>query len=116
MSFQGSCHCGAVTFTVDADPPRAAVSCNCSHCRRKGFLLAFFPADKFNLESGSDALREYKFNTHKIRHLFCEKCGTEPFAYGANPDGSPVRAVNLRCVPSVDLDALDLQRYDGASK
>jgi len=116
MSFQGSCHCGTVAFTVDAEPPRAAISCNCSHCRRKGFLLAFFPADKFNLDSGTDSLREYKFNTHKIRHLFCEKCGTEPFAYGANPDGSPVRAVNLRCVPAVDLDALELQKYDGASK
>jgi hypothetical protein len=31
------------------------------------------------------------------------------------PDGKPMRAVNLRCVPGVDLDALKLQKYDGAS-
>jgi len=115
MAFHGSCHCGAVTFTVDAELPREAISCNCSHCRRKGFLLGFFPADKFTLESGADALREYKFNTHKIRHLFCSKCGTQAFAYGHNPDGSEVRAVNLRCVPEVDLAALTLHPYDGAS-
>ena len=83
--------------------------------RRKGFLLSFFPAEKFTLESGADALREYKFNTHKIRHLFCSKCGTQAFAYGHNPDGSEVRAVNLRCVPEVDLAALTLHPYDGAS-
>ena len=43
MSFEGSCHCGAVKFKVQAPIPSSAISCNCSHCRRKGFLLAFFP-------------------------------------------------------------------------
>lgn len=116
MPFEGSCHCDAVKFTVDAEPPKMAISCNCSHCRRKGFLLAFFPADVFTLEEGKESLRAYTFNTHKIEHRFCEKCGTEPFAYGTNPDGSAVRAVNLRCVPSIDLDGLELQHFDGASK
>jgi hypothetical protein len=60
-------------------------------------------------------LRPYTFNTHKIEHQFCTTCGTEAFAYGVNPDGSQVRAVNLRCVPSVDLDGLALQKFDGAS-
>ncbi len=41
-------------------------------------------------------------------------CGTEPFAEGTNPDGSAVCAVNLRCVPSIDLDSLELQHFDGA--
>ncbi len=44
MSYTGTCHCGAVSFTVNADAPTSAVSCNCSHCRRKGFLLTFVPA------------------------------------------------------------------------
>ena len=114
MSFEGSCHCGAVKFEVQAPIPSNAISCNCSHCRRKGFLLAFFPVEQFTLLQGDDSLRSYRFNTHKINHRFCQTCGTEAFAEGANPDGSAVRAVNLRCVPSIDLDALSLQRYDGA--
>jgi len=113
--YEGSCHCGAVRFTVDAESPSNAISCNCSHCRRKGFLLSFVPAGQFALQSGEDALGTYTFNTHKIRHRYCRACGTQPFAEGANPDGSPVRAVNLRCVPSIDLDGLEVQRYDGAS-
>src|SRR3546814_10222767 len=98
MAFDGSCHCGAVTFTVDADAPETALSCNCSHCRRKGFLLAFLPADVFTLTSGEDALTDYHFNQHAITHRFCATCGAQPFAEGKGPDGSEVRAINLRCV------------------
>lgn len=116
MAFEGSCHCGAVRFSVDADPPATAVSCNCSHCRRKGFLLSFYGADQFKLISGAEVLRRYTFNTHMIEHQFCGECGTEAFASGTNPDGTSMRAVNLRCVPSVDLDSLALQKFDGASR
>jgi hypothetical protein len=50
-----------------------------------------------------------------IEHQFCTVCGTQAFALGAQPDGTPSRAINLRCVPQADLDALELVRYDGAS-
>jgi hypothetical protein len=115
MPFDGSCHCGAVTFTVDADPPTTAISCNCSHCRRKGFLLAFLPADDFTLTAGDEALTDYLFNKHAITHRFCATCGAQPFAEGKAPDGSEVRAINLRCVPEIDLDTLTIQKVDGAS-
>ena len=58
MAYSGSCHCGAVTFEVDGDIPANAVSCNCSHCRRKGFLWSFLPAKLFKLTSGQDKLTE----------------------------------------------------------
>jgi hypothetical protein len=115
MSYRGSCHCGAVTFTVEGDIPGEAMSCNCSHCRRKGFLLTFVPADRFTLESGVDALATYTFNTHKLQHGFCQTCGVQCFAAGKGPDGSDTRAINLRAVPECDLDALKIQQVDGAS-
>ena len=58
------------------------ISCNCSHCARKGFLLTFIPPEQFELLSGEDALTEYRFNTHNIAHLFCRDCGAQPFARG----------------------------------
>ncbi|MGE4430803.1 MAG: GFA family protein [Sphingobium sp.] len=116
MSFEGSCHCGAVRFTVDAPLPASAISCNCSHCRRKGFLLSFFPAEQFRLTGGEDHLRSYQFNTHNIDHQFCTTCGTEAFAAGKGQDGVETRAINLRCVPGADLDALEIQKVDGASR
>jgi hypothetical protein len=115
MAFEGSCHCGEVVFSVDADPPTSAISCNCSHCLRKGFLLAFFPSTAFTLLRGEDRLTTYRFNTGKIAHRFCSACGVQPFAEGVAPDGTETRAVNLRCVPAIDLGGLAIQSVDGAS-
>ena len=115
MAFQGSCHCGAVKFSVDADLPKQAMSCNCSICRRKGMLMAFFPVAKFTLAQGEDALQTYQFNKHRLSHRFCKTCGIHVFAGGIGPDGNEMRAVNLRCVPDADLDALTSQKFDGAS-
>jgi len=114
MPYTGSCHCGAVTFTVAADVPTEAMTCNCSHCSRKGFVLTFVPADQFTLDSGAEKLTDYKFYKHNITHQFCATCGTQPFALGKSPDG-PMRAINLRCVPDVDIDALKIKKVDGAS-
>ena len=115
MAYRGSCHCGAVTFTVACDIPTEAMSCNCSHCRRKGFLLTFVPADKFTLEQGEDALATYTFNTHKLRHRFCKTCGVQCFAEGKGRDGADTRAINLRAVPACDLTTLTINEVDGAS-
>lgn len=115
MSYSGSCHCGVVTFTVAGDIPTEAMSCNCSHCRRKGFLLTFVPADQFTLDSGDDALTSYTFNTHKLQHSFCKTCGVQGFATGKGPDGADTCAVNLRAVPACNLDSLAIQHVDGAS-
>lgn len=115
MSYAGSCHCGAVTFTVEGDIPGEAISCNCSHCRRKGFLLAFAPREALRVDSGEDNVSEYRFATHKIAHQFCKTCGCQAFGVGQGPGGKDMAAINLRCVPEADLDAIAIQQHDGAS-
>ena len=115
MAYQGSCHCGAVAFTVDGEIPGEAMECNCSHCRRKGFLLSFVPAGKFTLTRGADSLTEYRFNTRKIAHRFCKLCGCQPFGEGVGKDGAETRMINLRCVPAADVAALTIRQVDGAS-
>lgn len=101
----GSCHCGAVKFTVEGDLEQA-IECNCSHCSRKGFLLWFVPRADFQLTAGGDVVQTYTFNRHAIEHRFCPTCGTQPFAYGNMKDGSEMAAVNIRCLDDVDLDAV----------
>ena len=115
MALEGSCHCGEVTFRVDADAPRQAVRCNCSHCRRKGFLLTFAPASQFHLLTGEEHLREYRFHSRKIRHRFCTICGVQPCADGTAPDGAETVMINLNCVPDIDPATLDIRDVDGAS-
>ena len=114
MSYQASCHCGAVGLTVEGDLPGEAISCNCSHCRRKGFLLTFVPDDKVEVR-GEDHLETYQFNKKAIDHLLCRMCGVQTLARGKGPDGAATAMINLRCVPECDLDALKIKKVDGAS-
>ena len=109
---QGSCHCGAVTYTVTADID-TAMECNCSHCSRKGFLLNFVPAEQFTLLTGEDNLTEYRFNKKHISHLFCKTCGVQCFGRGSRPDGTATVAVNVRTLPDIDLSALTIKKVDG---
>ena len=39
-TYEGSCHCGKVRYTVETDLARV-IECNCSICRRTGTLLTF---------------------------------------------------------------------------
>ena len=105
----GSCHCGAVRYEFDADL-HEGLQCNCSHCHRKGFVLAFIPKEDFRLISGEGAQSEYFFNKKAIRHLFCRTCGVQSYAEGI---AFPQMAINLRCVDGVDLETLPIKRFNG---
>ena len=113
-SYEGGCHCGAVRFSCEADLS-TVLECNCSHCLKKGFLLAFVPLHQFRLTSGQDKLTEYRFNKHVIAHQFCKVCGVQPFAFAKDPKGVDTAAINARCVDGVDVTALSRVPYDGAS-
>jgi hypothetical protein len=112
--YAGGCHCGAVRFTVDLDLDQS-ISCNCSNCRKRGLILAFAPVNGFQLNAAAGATQEYLFNKRVIRHQFCRACGVEAFSYAAMPDGTPMVAVNARCLDGVDPTALKPAQYDGAS-
>jgi hypothetical protein len=116
MTFTSSCHCGALQATVDEDLPTKGMSCNCSMCRRKGTIHHFTSPDRVSFARSEGAPGEYTFNKHVIRHEFCRTCGCAPFAEGTGPDGKPMVEINLRCVPEVDLAALEITEFDGASR
>lgn len=113
--FQGKCHCGAVTFEVEAelDP---VLECNCSHCSIKSLLLVFVPAAQFHLLSGESDLSEYRFNKKVIQHLFCRHCGVQAFSRGQDPaTGAATVAINIRTLADVDVADLSLTPFDGKS-
>lgn len=114
QTYQGSCHCGAVTFEATADIT-SGVRCNCSHCHIKGFVLSFLPNSSVTIKTGEDNLTTYTFNTHKISHRFCKTCGVQCFGMGKDPAGSDTFAINLRCLKDFDLDSIDMHDYDGKS-
>lgn len=109
----GSCHCGKVAFELTGEFDNAMV-CNCSRCRRTGAVLAFTTPDHFRLTTPASNVSTYKFNKKVIAHEFCAACGVQTHGEGKGPDGKASIAVNLRCVPDIDLDALKITHYDGA--
>jgi hypothetical protein len=114
QSYSGGCQCGAVRFRVEADLDHT-ITCNCSRCRPLGMILTFAPQSAFALERGEGALSEYRFNSQKIAHLFCATCGVQSYGKAAGPDGTPMVAVNARCLDGIDLDALTPKAVDGKS-
>ena len=115
QTYKGSCHCGNVSYEVKTDLAQV-ISCNCSICSRKGYLLNFVTPDRFRLLSGDEqSLTDYQFNHNVIHHLFCPKCGIESFARGKKRDGSPMVAINVRCLEGVEVGDLKLTQVDGRS-
>ena len=63
MIYQGSCHCRAITFEVEAPENMEADCCNCSICSKSGFLHLIVPLSKFKLLSGAQSVSTYTFGT-----------------------------------------------------
>ena len=115
QSYTGSCHCGAIAYTVEVDTAQA-LKCNCSICTKLGAVWAFAPKRKFKLAKGADKQGDYLFNKKRLHHRFCTACGIESYAEGTGPDGSPTVGINLRCLEGVDVDKLSPRAWDGRSK
>lgn len=110
MLYQGSCHCGAVAFKVEAPDEIVVQDCNCSICAKAGFLHLIVPKARFRLLEGHDAITTYTFNTSVARHTFCRICGIKPFyTPRSNPDGVDV---NARCLDTKPV-SMTIVPFDG---
>lgn len=108
---RGGCHCGAVRFEVEAPADLQVQDCNCSICRKSGFLHLIVPAARFRLLAGEAVLVDYRWNTGVARHRFCGVCGIKSFYVPrSNPDGIDV---NLRCLDEGTLASLRIEAFDG---
>lgn len=96
MKLEGSCHCGAVKFTVASQHPVPYQRCYCSICRKcggGGGYLINISADAATLHvSGQGHLRTYCATvqrdgvgtTSKHARHFCGDCGTHLWASHAD--------------------------------
>src|SRR4051812_22111952 len=112
MKYRGSCHCGKVAYEVEGEI-NEALSCNCSLCSRRGSLLWFVPRSQFALLRGEPDLTDYMFNKHVILHRFCKHCGIQSFAWGTDPRGNEMAAINIRCLEDFDVDAVAVKHFNG---
>jgi hypothetical protein len=110
---QGSCHCGAVKFTVKlpdglVDPRR----CNCSMCRRRGAIVASVPLSHLKIDLGEESLTTYQFNTKTAKQYFCSRCGI--YTHHQRRSDPSLYAINIACLEGVDPFVLArVPVYDG---
>ncbi|MFT5132283.1 MAG: hypothetical protein ACI9SC_000748 [Gammaproteobacteria bacterium] len=110
MKYEGSCHCGAIRFEVEAQEDLEVEDCNCSICSKAGYLHLILPMSKFTLLKGEESLLTYAFNSGIAKHTFCKVCGIKAFyTPRSNPDGIDI---NVRCLDTKPK-SIAVTRFDG---
>ena len=128
MALTASCHCGATSITLPAQPT-AGTACNCTYCARTGAVWAYYKPGEltFNAQKGETTYSPGGMN----RHHFCSTCGMQ--TWGDSPDwaslynldGSPkngdasalpterIYAVNLKLIDGLDWSGITITEVDG---
>ncbi|ODM92040.1 Centromere protein V [Orchesella cincta] len=119
IEYRGSCHCGAVKFSVLAPETLRVVDCNCSVCTKKQNKHFIVPASDFKLVSGASNLKTYTFGTNNAKHTFCSECGVQSF-YTPRSD-SNAKAIMPHCIDKplplkYYVDKFDGQNWEDAIK
>ena len=115
---QGSCHCGAIRFEIEAAPAQLT-QCTCSFCSKRGVLWAYYPPRQFRLLTPVEDVSTYVWNSRTVKHHFCARCGCG--TYSESPDWSsgkpdfdrPQIGVNARLLDDFELEAVPVQVVDG---
>ena len=113
--YRGSCHCGNVEFSFEAEEITAAIRCDCSICIRKGSILSTFtvPPDAFSIKlSSENVLGAYRFGSMVVKHHFCTNCGSHTFVETYRNKGH--FRVNLGCVDGVNALGLSDTIFEGS--
>ena len=97
-----TCHCGEVEAKVNVPEKgfEKIMRCNCSICKRKGYIIGVVGPDDFKLIKGEELLKLYQFNTKAAQHYFCSNCGIHTHN---RPRSNPkIYGINIACVEGVN--------------
>ena len=96
-----SCHCAGVEAEVNVHEKgfEKFMRCNCSICKRKGYIIGVVGPEDFKLIKGEDLLTLYQFKTKTAQHYFCKVCGIHTHN---RPRINPkIYGVNIACVEGI---------------
>ena len=67
-----TCHCGSVQAEINVTEKgfEKILRCNCSMCKRKGYIIGVIGPDDFKILKGEDLLKVYQFYTNTAKHYF----------------------------------------------
>ena len=110
---EGSCHCGAVRFTL-LDTPPWLTECNCSYCRRTRARWAHTTADRVKLVHGPDATMRYVWGDKTLAFVSCKTCGCTTHWDSLDSAADRRMAFNCAMADAGSLDGLPIRHFDGA--
>ena len=113
QNLSGTCHCGAVGWTLSARPEKL-VSCNCSICRRLRALWAHGTDDTITIHAAEGATRTYVWGDGGIAFHSCNTCGCTTHWQGLEPESPRNMAVNAALADPQDIAEIRVRRFDGA--
>ena len=89
--YKGSCHCGAISFTLRASQPpdRWIVrACQCTFCRSHGARTTTDPSGSVTFQiADASKLQRYRFGLRSADFLICRDCGVYVAAVLTSPQG-----------------------------
>ena len=69
-----TCHCGGVEIQVKLPEEgfEKLVRCNCSLCKRRGYIMTPVDPGNFKLIKGKEFLTLYQYHTKVAEHIFAQ--------------------------------------------
>jgi len=109
---EGSCHCGAVRYTVDA-APETVTDCNCSVCRRLGVLWAYYNPAVVTVAAAPGSIGQYVRENGHLGFHHCLTCGCTTHWRSLDPERDRM-GVNARLMDPQVLAGARVRKLDGA--
>jgi len=110
-----TCHCGGVEIQVRIPEEgfKKIMRCNCSLCKRKGYIIGVIGPDDLKIVKGENLLKLYQYHTKTAKHYFCSNCGIHTHN---NPRSNPkIYGINVACVEGINPFELEnVTLNDGA--
>jgi len=83
MTYKGSCFCGQVSYTIEAEPLGVRM-CWCRDCQKiasgSATVNALFPVDSIAYSGEMTTFEKVADSGNTVERAFCPKCGSQIFS------------------------------------
>ncbi len=101
------CHCGEVELEIKESEGalNKFLRCNCTLCKKKGYIMTFAPVTDVKITKGEDKLKLYQYHTKVAEHYFCSDCGI--YTHHKMRSRPDTFGLNVGCIDDIDQFKLE---------
>ncbi len=101
------CHCGEVELEIKESEGalNKFLRCNCTLCKKKGYIMTFAPITDVKITKGEDKLKLYQYHTKVAEHYFCSVCGI--YTHHKMRSRPDTFGLNVGCIDDIDQFKLE---------